>query len=193
MILSEDALRFCWDILRNMPKQTDGDAAGFRVMVSNPTTLAEVFSIYNPVLGPDFVRCSLMELSEKDFTPEVVEHLGAEYFEVEIQKKVSAVLEKYEKKRLKESAGGGAPAAGAAASKDKKKRKPQFSPATEEMDVSPTGAPAPLLLEGVVSPEHPRTYMELEFLHQETVQKTAQIIDAIRSSTSTRFLGLNKT
>jgi hypothetical protein len=91
MILSEDALRFCWDILRNMPKQTDGDAAGFRVMVSNPTTLAEVFSIYNPVLGPDFVRCSLMELSEKDFTPEVVEHLGAEYFEVEIQKKVSAV------------------------------------------------------------------------------------------------------
>jgi hypothetical protein len=51
----------------------------FRVMVSNPTTLAEVFSVYNPVLVPDFVRCSLMELSEKDFTPEVVEYFGAEF------------------------------------------------------------------------------------------------------------------
>ena len=79
MILSEDALPFCWDILRNTPKRTYGDAAGFRVMVSNPTTLAEVFSVYNPVLVPDFVRCSLMELSEKDFTPEVVEYFGAEF------------------------------------------------------------------------------------------------------------------
>jgi hypothetical protein len=185
MIPSEDALRFCWDILRNMPKRTDGDAAGyddaagFRVMVSHRTTLTEVFSVYNPVLVPDFVRCSLTELSEKDFTPEVVEYLG-EYFEVELQKNVSAVREKYEKKRLKESAGGGA-AAGAAASEKKKKRKLQFSPATDDMDVSPTGATAPLLLEGVVSPEAPRTDMELEILHQETVQKTAQIIDAIRS------------
>ena len=180
MILSEDALPFCWDILRNTPKRTYGDAAGFRVMVSHRTTLTEVFSVYNPVLVPDFVRCSLTELSEKDFTPEVVEYLGAEYFEVELQKNVSAVREKYEKKRLKESAGGGA-AAGAAASEKKKKRKLQFSPATDDMDVSPTGATAPLLLEGVVSPEAPRTDMELEILHQETVQKTAQIIDAIRS------------
>ena len=153
----------------------------FRVMVSNPTTLAEVFSVYNPVLVPDFVRCSLMELSEKDFTPEVVEYLGAEYFEVELQKKVAVFREKYEKKRLKESAAAGAAAAGAAASAGMKKWKPKFSPATEEMDVSPTGATAPLLLEGVVSPEAPRTDVELKILHQETVQKTAQIIDAIRS------------
>ena len=87
--------------------------------------------------------------------------------------------EKYEKERLKESAG--AAAEGAEDREEKKKRKPQFSPATEEMDVSPTGAAVPLLLEGVVSPVAPRTDMELEFLHQETVQKTAQIIDAIRS------------
>jgi FtsZ-binding cell division protein ZapB len=55
------------------------------------------------------------------------------------------------------------------------------------MDVSPTSAMVPLPpgappnLEGVLSPEHLRTDMELEVLHQETVQKTAQIIDAIRS------------
>jgi hypothetical protein len=81
----------------------------------------------------------MMELSEKDFTPEVVEYLSAEYFEVELQKKVSAVREKYEKKRLKESAAAGAAAAGAAASKEKKKRKPQFSPAIEEMDCRSPG------------------------------------------------------
>jgi hypothetical protein len=115
-----------------------------------------VFSVYNTVLVPDFLRCSLTELSEKDFTPEVVEYLGAEYFEVELQKKVAAFREKYEKKRVKESAAAGA-AAGAAASADKKKRKPQFSPATEDIDVSPTGATAPLLLEGVVLPEVPKS------------------------------------
>jgi len=92
---------------------------------------------------------------------------------VELQK------EKYEKERVKESAG--AAAEGAEDREEKKKRKPQFSPATEEMDVSPTGATAPLLLEGMVSPEAPRTDVELKILHQETVQKTAQIIDAIRS------------
>ena len=85
------------------------------------------------------------------------------------------------RKQFRESAGGGAAGGGEAAIKKKKKRKPQFSPATEEVDVSPTGATAPLLLEGVVSPENPRTDMEIEILHQETVQKTAQIIDAIRS------------
>ena len=102
----------------------------------------------------------------------------ARSFEVELQK------EKYEKERVKESAGAaaaGAAAEGAEDREEKKKRKPQFSPATEEMDVSPTGAAVPLLLEGMVSPEAPRTDVELKILHQETVQKTAQIIDAIRS------------
>jgi hypothetical protein len=49
------------------------------------------------------------------------------------------------------------------------------------MDVSPTGATVPLLLEGVVSPVAPRTDMKLEILQHETVQKTAQIIDVIHS------------
>jgi hypothetical protein len=58
------------------------------------------------------------------------------------------------------------------------------------MDVSPTGGLAmvplppgapPNLEGGVLSPEVLRTDMELEVLHQETLQKTAQIIDAIRS------------
>jgi pyruvate/2-oxoglutarate dehydrogenase complex dihydrolipoamide acyltransferase (E2) component len=72
-----------------------------------------------------------------------------------ILKKESAARVEYEKKRVKESA-----AAGAAASADKKKRKP-LSPERLGTDMA--------------------MVMELEALHQETVQKTAQIIDAIRS------------
>jgi hypothetical protein len=149
------------------------------VLKEQVTTLSTSYSTTTNQYRDDLSQNRLD--AEKDFTPEVVEYVGAEYFEGELHKKVSAVRERYEKKQLRESADGGAAAAGAAASKKKKKRKPQFSPATEEMDVSPTGATAPLLLEGVVSPENPRTDIELEILHQETVQKTAQIIDAIRS------------
>jgi hypothetical protein len=153
-----------------------------------------VFSGRNPTLVIDCTSYSLEELSVAGFTPEVVENFGAEYFDVELQKKwdkESAVRAEYEKKRVKESS-----AAGAAASADKKKRKPQFSPAgdpssAEEMDVSPTGGLAmvppptvtPLNLEGVLSPEVLRTDMELEVLHQKTVEKNAQIFDSIFSET----------
>jgi hypothetical protein len=44
-----------------------------------------------------------------------LEYLGAEYFAVELEKKVAAIREEYEKERVKELAAAGAAAAGAAA------------------------------------------------------------------------------
>jgi hypothetical protein len=69
-----------------------------------------------------------VELSAAGFTPEVAKYFGARYFKVEHEKKMN---KKSAARQVKEPAA----AAAAAASADKKKRKPQFSPATEEMDV----------------------------------------------------------
>ena len=57
-------------------------------MVSNSTTVKEVFSDRNPTLVLDLDSYSQEELSAAGFTPEVVEFFGAEHFEVELQKKL---------------------------------------------------------------------------------------------------------
>jgi hypothetical protein len=175
-LLSEDTLFFCSEILRNIPERTDGTVVGFYAAASDAAAATGDLS-FDDHRMKNLAAATLEKFSAAGFTPEVVEYFGAEYFGAEKQKKRN-------KESAKESA----------ARADKKKRKPQFSPAddqssAEEMDVSPTGGltmvplppGAPPNLEGVLSPEHLRTDMELEVLHQETVQKTAQIIDAIRS------------